>query len=262
LTKAPPSTVGSESAMDSVAGSREKVQRAYKHLEDFESGFSEFLRENPQRIWHDPSEPGVQKSLFIRQADVPATLICIVGDAIHNLRSALDHLAFAVAVRNGVAEKSLRETDFTIRKTAKAFREAITEQKVTRIGIAWIRFLKRIEPYHGGQGSDLYVVSALDNLDKHRSLIVVEALADTFIRNEKTQAFEPVERGLSFKQGIEIALDPGDPKYHTHTQTRVIIREAISGLDPDAWANAVLKALAGRVSAAIDDAESDKSLWP
>ena len=248
--------------MDDIAGAREKIQRAKQHIKDFEVGFSTFLRENPQRIWHDPNDPGLQKSLFIRHADMPAPLVCVVGDAIHNMRSALDHLAFAVAKRNGVSKRGLRETDFPIRKTSGAFDKAIKDGKVAIIGVAWINFLKRIEPYCGGKCGDLYIISALDNLDKHRNLIVVDPLADTFVWNDVTQTYIAVERGLSFKDGIEVALDPADPNYHTHTRTRVVIRENIPGLDPDGWANDILDRLCDCVRRVVDAAEADARLWP
>lgn len=236
------------------------MQRAYEHVKDFDVRLDLFLRENPQRVAFNPNAPVSDKPMFVRPS-IPSAIVCIVGDAVHNLRSALDHVAYAVAKHNQVPSNVLDKVSFTIRARACDFNNALTDGKVSCIGPAWLNFLRRVEPYHGGDGANLFVVSALDNLDKHRDLIVVEGLADTFIRDDAADRFIPVRQGLSFKDGIEIQLDPSEPNYHTHTRTRVVVRETIPGLDPDAWAHELLADLTSSVRKVILLA-ADPTLWP
>ena len=189
-------------------------------------------------------------------------MVCVLGDAVHNLRSALDHLAVAVAKQNSVKKKLLRKTAFTIGENATEFETAISDEKVTRIGRAWGEFLKAVQPYAGGLGADFFVIAALDNIDKHRALLVVEALGDTYRWIEQTSTYVPIKRGASFKKGITIVLDPNDPDYHTHSRTRVVIREKVRGHNPEDWANTVLRQLSASVRQLVDAAEARTDLWP
>lgn len=86
-------------------GSLLKSQRAYKHLFDAKTAINEYLGDpKPYDIARDEeSEPG--KLLFwITLHEEPPPLISLAaGDAIHNLRSALDHIVYEIS--------SKRETD-------------------------------------------------------------------------------------------------------------------------------------------------------
>ncbi len=245
-----------------LESAREKLQRAEQHIADFESGFSDFTRDNPLRPAYDPNPTMKQRAKLVRvRSKLPGSLICVVGDAVHNMRSALDHLATAVAVHHKVDKKGLAETHFTVRPTKGDFYNAIKEDRVTKLGAGWVQFLEGTEPYNGGKGSDLYVISSLDNFDKHRKLLVLSMLNDTF--RYDGQNMIPVERGIPSAEGVTLALDPAEAGHHTHSQTRIVINESISGLDPNAWANTTLKNLAASVQAVLDAAQADTaSLFP
>jgi hypothetical protein len=248
--------------MDGVLiGALNKLQRADQHVKEFEASLDVFLRQNPQRLAIDPKTATLKELKFVRDP-VPPALICVVGDALHNMRSALDHIAYAVAKRNNVLEKFLERVNFTTRERQTDFNDALKERKVACIGGAWELFLRRIEPYRGGKGENLHVISALDNIDKHRDLIVLETLGDTAIWDEANSQWVPVQTGLSFKDGIELQLDPTKPHYHTATRTRVVIGEAVPGLDPDAFVQEALALLVTSVRDTIVSAATDTALWP
>lgn len=240
----------------------EKLQRAEQHIADFESGLSEFTRDNPLRLAYDPNPRTKQRAKLVRaRSELPGSLICVVGDAVHNMRSALDHLATAVAVHLKVDKKGLSETHFTVRPTKADFRNAIKEERVTRLGAGWIQFLERMEPYYGGKAANLHIISTLDNFDKHRKLLVLSIFSDTF--RYDGQNMIPVERGIPSAKGVTLALDPAEVGHHTHSQTRIVINESISGLDPNAWANTTLKNLAASVETVLDAAKADSAtLFP
>jgi hypothetical protein len=205
----------------------------------------------------DANSSALKKEMLLSpDQPVPAALICAVGDAVHNMRSALDFLTFAVAKHNGLRNKFLSDVSFTIRKDrdgTKGFSAAIKERKVARIGSAWVRFLESVEPYHGGKGANLYVISALDNIDKHRKLIVLAMEADRY----RAGSSAPFQRGIPLEQGVKLSADPAHPDQKTQTQIRVSIHERrIPGLDPNAWATVVLAGLAASVEDAIGLAEA------
>jgi len=76
-----------------------KIDRASIHLETLENQERAWLKSNPCRTW---TKVDLQSGQHVLWAEVlkppPATLGPIVGDCIHNLRSALDNLAFELAL--------------------------------------------------------------------------------------------------------------------------------------------------------------------
>jgi hypothetical protein len=84
---------------DQLAGAYKKHERACRLIATFDDDLSTFLRENPIRVAH---EAGTKQAKFVRSVFLPPDLLCTLGDALHNLRSALDHLAYSVAIHIGL----------------------------------------------------------------------------------------------------------------------------------------------------------------
>jgi hypothetical protein len=105
--------------------------------------------------------------------------ICMAGDVIHNLRSALDHLAQHLALVNTptLTSKELRGVEFPISETLAEYKSPGTKaRKVKGIHPRAIEAIDRFEPYGGGNGQFstlLWRLHALDNIDKHRNLFTV-----------------------------------------------------------------------------------------
>jgi hypothetical protein len=156
----------------------------------------------------------------------------------------------------------MRRVSFTIRSSKTDFEAALKEPRVSILGVAWEDFLRAVEPFCAGAASSLYALGELDNLDKHRDLVLLETKGDTFKWDERTSTYAPVARGLSVEQGVAIQLDPSQASYHTHTQTRFVIAEDIPGHDREEWAHVVLGQEADLVLAILDKAKADVSLWP
>src|SRR5918995_3001656 len=89
---------------DRLAGVRLKIERARKHIRDLETETSAYLNSSPHpyqlRAEDDPAtgdEVYRVRVLF----PIPESIPLIVGDAVHNLRSALDHLAWQLVESGG-----------------------------------------------------------------------------------------------------------------------------------------------------------------
>jgi hypothetical protein len=203
--------------------------------------------------------------MLLQPKPMDPRLPCLVGDAVHNLRSALDHLVYTVG-RNRVSKKTLNDASFTVRKSKvgpNGFDEAIKEGKVTAFGDAWVRFLERVEPYHGGNGSDLYVISKLDNIDKHRDLILLDPFGHKYRIDTSgiTTTLTPIGSPVPLKEGVELNFVATDAKTKTQTQVVICINERnIPGLDPNAWAQDTLKSLAVSVNKVLVLAELEAAV--
>ena len=201
-----------------LQGARSKLERAKEHIRYFDRSLRAFFENSPYRTFIETDSDGVQKCKLIvdRPVVLPPNLVCSVGDAIHNLRSVLDHVAYAVAKRNGCEGKWLYNAAFTARKTVVEFNAAITQRVVTEIGDAWVSFLRRIEPYQGGKGADLYTICALDNIDKHRNLLTISTHAVLYGSVRRGSGWGVEEMlAIDLSKSNEVSAWPDDPDRDT-----------------------------------------------
>jgi hypothetical protein len=154
------------------SGPRLKIERAKQHIADLNANI-EILRAggvHVLRIHRDPITGNEQIEAEITQVVSPS-LGLIIGDAVHNLKTALD---FTV---NEVVFRRLGEYDdftmFPFRKTCDELVAAINGAKIKRASVAVADFIvNKVNPYRGGNES-LWALHQLDILDKHRLLIPV-----------------------------------------------------------------------------------------
>src|SRR5258708_16555502 len=104
--------------MDRVSRVRLKIKSAEKHIEDLEIAIQRFIGSKPYKIGAKP-HPVVaieHTTLFIEEVKpVPNDIALILGNAIHNLRSALDHLAWQLVEAGGGTP--IKKTPFSLFET-------------------------------------------------------------------------------------------------------------------------------------------------
>jgi hypothetical protein len=153
-------------------GVRVKVDRAKKHVQGLEAKIAAFLQGHPYALVME-QEPEARDQIYrIRiRKPIPDCWAGMVGDAIHNLRSALDLLAVALVIANGHTNRgAISETYFPIGADKKFF----STKKIRRASPAAIRIIERLKPYKGGI-DDFWRLHQMDILDKHSLLIPVGA---------------------------------------------------------------------------------------
>ena len=92
----------------------------------------------------------------------------MAGDAVHNARSALDHLAWGLVIRDGGAPT--RYTAFPIAKDALAGNKAINGENLKGVRGATREMVRALQPWAGGDDK-LWRLHQLDIHDKHKLLI-------------------------------------------------------------------------------------------
>jgi hypothetical protein len=147
---------------------RIKIERAKYHIGDLDRRVRVFSDSDPCEIYseQDPQTGDcVYKVKSLRP--IPPEIACIIGDAIHNLRSALDHLACGLVKANdGVLT---RRTAFPIFDSAAQYK-AQSPAKVKGMSGSAVRGIDALEPYAGGN-EDLWLLHDLDITDKHKLLL-------------------------------------------------------------------------------------------
>ena len=112
---------------------------------------------------------------ILKQA--PAEIGVVVGDIVHNLRSALDHLACQFVISNGNSTSSA--TAFPIfREDPKSTKKTLSKWSSMTMGMSVeaIRFIDDCQPYkirHLPNAHHLTLLSTLSNWDKHHDIHAV-----------------------------------------------------------------------------------------
>lgn len=153
-----------------LSGCRVKIERAKKHISDFDKERLAFLATNPYvTIAKFDPESNVTRSIMGPLPLLPDSLATIAGDAAQNLRTALDYLAAELARLNGGDPKRVY---FPIAESAEKYKAELSG-KTKGIPPEAIKVFDLIEPYGGGHGQMLWVLHSLNNADKHRLLVSV-----------------------------------------------------------------------------------------
>jgi hypothetical protein len=184
-----------QSWRDPTAAWWAKASRAAKHIGDAVSLASAYELANPYEIRRENGEQAGEVAFRFRMSrPVPAELLTIIGDAIHNMRSSLDSVAFELALQHlggAMTDEQERAAQFPIckdrttfdkffdrdrpvRKTMYGQRERDTMRCVQpfafreegeALGVEWVRSAD--EEY---RVDELARLSHLSNVDKHRRL--------------------------------------------------------------------------------------------
>jgi hypothetical protein len=151
-----------------------KVDRARKHADDLEMEIRAFWDADPFEV-EMVGNPLAGQGFFRvkRMAAVPECIALIAGDAAHNVRSALDHFAWA-AVSPG--ERG-RQTYFPVWSSSPApppakWRKQVSQQ-MNGATAELIEAVQKLEAWETGRDSLLWVIHELDRVDKHRLLLPV-----------------------------------------------------------------------------------------
>lgn len=124
------------------------------------------------------------------------SVLAVAGDVIHNLRSTLDHLAYALVIA-GTDHEPTDGVGFPIAKD-KATYESIKARKVQGIRPEAVELIDSLKPYDGGNAT-LWKIHQLNIIDKHRSVLTIGDNAVYVVPGNANQRFLLKPRGLKAK---------------------------------------------------------------
>ena len=118
------------------SGARSKVDRALEHLQTLDAHIQQTIASEPQPIGAH-YEPEIESiSLYAIGIDFPVMGWGVrIGDCLHNLRSALDHIAWQLALdylEREPTEAEAKAIQFPIEDTADRFERARVRPYVGR----------------------------------------------------------------------------------------------------------------------------------
>jgi hypothetical protein len=175
--------------MDAV---RLKADWAHDHIADLDSAMERFFdsKPNPYRIeWERDSQTSEYVYHFRGASPYPRDIVGHVGDALHNLWSSLDHLAWQLVIANGGSPG--RDTCFPIWGPLNKDPNGFFYKSVKGIRPDAIKDIAAQEPYKGGNDK-LWLLHELDRLDKHREILGIGTthLGHSALPSKKREAQE------------------------------------------------------------------------
>jgi hypothetical protein len=153
-----------------------KISRASAHIEELAKEISDFFESNQYRFITEKDADPVFSVIKLQDGGpLPEKISLIIGDVVHNLRSALDHLACGLIIRKEGSQAlgSLRDVYFPITKDMATFEKKVKDVNgILRAGNDVVDAVRALKPY--GCGNDgLATLHDLDNRDKHRLIIPI-----------------------------------------------------------------------------------------
>lgn len=181
---------GSSREKPSLEGVHARLDKADEHLYVLKAAMQRFLDENPYRVISevdaDTGECVLRGQVFKRPPKLAWALL--IGDTIHNLRSALDHLTWQLGrvelARLGRPEEDPPDrTAFPICVAPGDF-NAQRERHIGGLSSDAQTRIENLQPYeqrpNGPRATALWVLHALWNQDKHRLLHIGQSATIEF----------------------------------------------------------------------------------
>ncbi len=161
-----------------LIGCRAKIDWAQRHFNTLERYIADFFARHKYTISVEPGGEGHRYlARLIDAPTIPAIeWALLIGDCVHNLRSALDYIAWELAG----ADPADGKTMFPIYLTRDGYR-ANFKKRIRRLPREAQTLIEQLQPYNTPDPprSTAWTLQALDVADKHKLLTVVAAIPES-----------------------------------------------------------------------------------
>jgi hypothetical protein len=150
-----------------------KLDRTKQHIDNLEAEIAAYLRTNPYPVVteDDPQRGKRIAKVGDEVAPIPSIIPLILGDAVHAIRSSLDHFAYAANANppdvTRVAFPIWSRDDVP---TLEKF-QAMAKGQMPTASQQLLQAVCALQSYRGGNGEHLWLINRLDVIDKHRLLV-------------------------------------------------------------------------------------------
>jgi hypothetical protein len=219
-----------------------KLQRAREHVDSLYEESVAWIKTNPYKIVDEqdpepipmaaPQEAHYRRLRVTHVAEIPCRFSILIGDCVFNLRSALDHLALALASRGRrkLTDTQIATSEFPIFRKGVDFKRN-ESRKIGCISRAARTAIKALQPYHQRSRyftHPLWQLNELNRIDKHRTIVVCVSIS-RFYGNATTNAIGADLRSI-IEEYYFICASPGTIKADA-----VLLRWARTPVDPSQY---------------------------
>lgn len=226
--------------IDPRCGPRAKIERAEEHLAEFYRLVNAYIADEPYKFVRHIDSDGTGHLVLESHKPIPIHWCAIIGDIVHNCRSALDSL---ISLSAGLEANTSENFSFPIFRHRADF-EANGLNKLRKYGCPnTIRFVQRLKPYErgydlGNPSNTLVLLNRLSVRDKHRLIVPVGTAAGYAVVTPKPGFGEPFKlvppENTFMEDGeIIISISPRDPNFAGKDfDTQVTAQIRLGGIEP------------------------------
>lgn len=156
-----------------LGGVKAKLVRAKQHLDAARRILGRFKYGECRIVFEEDAD----MNLIVPRVHLskpPTKLPIIIGDMLYNVRSALDHLIYQLVLSNPPNTPN-KKTAFPIHADRQSF-DSIKKLRLKGVPVKAAALVEALQPY-AGRENPLLMLDKLHNVDKHRTLNVVTAVA-------------------------------------------------------------------------------------
>jgi hypothetical protein len=155
-----------------------KLRRAHEQFESLDAAIDGFLEADPKTwrvVSHD--DPNTRDRIYGIEVIEPPPAVewgVLTGEIVHNLRSGLDHLAYALCLAHAPSKPPPRYTEFPIFWDEDRFDDVKPGGGRYKIrGMSWEvqSAVRDLQPFNTGRlpkAQSLWLLQEMSNIDKHR----------------------------------------------------------------------------------------------
>jgi hypothetical protein len=208
--------------VSSLDGARAKVDRAGEHLKTLDAETTAFMSRHPYRLTRKYYAKTCHVTFRFAEDEEPAVLRwgVLIGDVLHEVSSALDHVAWQFALKT--KPKPTSSTAWPVCVGPGDWESKRTKAMLQHISAADRAFINSKQPYPAphGMGPETHafaMLRLLSRIDKHRVLHTSVLLPldidikfipkDCTVRDAKLIG-EPLKQGAKF---VRVFVDPTGP---------------------------------------------------
>jgi hypothetical protein len=163
--------VAGSPAAGSFGSCWQKLDRGRKHADDLSREIRDFFAASPFQLEPAASDLAGVTRVTVRQLDtIPASIALTAGDAAHNIRSALDHFAWAAVSPSAQGNQTGFPVGSPAARDPANWRRHV-ERRLNGASPELISAVAAMEPWESGEDESLWAVHELDRLDKHRLVL-------------------------------------------------------------------------------------------
>ena len=191
---------------------RLKLRRAEHHLDAFDLACDDYLKAANVGFEYEVDRTTGHVSVRLRaDREPPMSLGVVVGDALHNLRSALDSAAWEACSRAGVPEARQRDVQFPIGLRSDGWAR-LSDSQLPGASREARNVFRSLQPWYAHEVAKVHGV----HLDPERAKDHPLARLHDLARIDRHRIPHPVlaragDTWLGSPEGVRVELEQGDP---------------------------------------------------
>jgi hypothetical protein len=180
-----------------------KAGRAFEHLTALRAELQRYYDSKPVIVTKGMNAEQTRRTIRLQVKSPEEVLYLIVGDFVHNLRSALDHVIYALVTHTLKAAPTSRAIQWPVLETVNA---GVLARQTADLPAAATALIETLQPYHEASGfkdNRLWKLHMLDIIDKHRRIAINENEVNAFL---PTGRIVPELQTAQLEDGFEVSF--------------------------------------------------------